>query len=348
MEKRIFGKLKNGKEASLFIFENKHGMKLAVTDFGAALVSLWVPDKSGKPQDVVLGYDSLQEYAETNDTFFGATIGRNANRIAKAYFTLNDEETHLTANEGVNSLHSGPDGYHLRQWEVKMIDEARNAIIFQLTSADGDQGFHGDLFMEAGYQLTDENEVIVTHTGLSNVDTVFNPTNHSYFNLNGHQNGTILNHRMQLNANFYTPVKDHQSIPTGEIKAVDWTPMDFTKEKKIGEEISSPYMQILYTKGYDHNFVLDKEKVEAAVVTGDQSDITMKVRTDLPGVQFYTGNFVKNKPGKEGAVYQQYAGFCLETQYFPDAVNQAAFDFPLLRKGELAEHTTIYQFHVEI
>lgn len=344
MEKRVFGRTKNDENALLFTFENKNGMKLEVSDFGATLVSLCVPDKYGRQQDVVLGYDSLKEYEETNDVYFGATIGRNANRIADARFTLNDEEIHLPANEETNSLHSGPDGYHLRQWKVKMIDEARNAIIFQLASPNGDQGFPGDLFIEAGYELTEDNEVIVTHTGLSTADTVFNPTNHSYFNLNGHNNGTILNHQMQMNAKYFTPVEDHRSIPTGEIKAVDWTPMDFTKGKGIGEEMSSSFMQLLYTRGYDHNFVLDREKSFASLVVGDQSGITMKVSTDLPGVQFYTGNFLKNKSGKEKAIYQQYAGFCLEAQYFPDAVNHDSFDSPIIRKGELAEHTTIYQF----
>ncbi|MGI6154833.1 MAG: aldose epimerase family protein, partial [Enterococcus lemanii] len=232
----------------------------------------------------------------------------------------------------------------LRKWDVKAIDETKNQITFVLTSPDLDQGFPGELQMEATYQLSEDNCLSVTYQGKTNQKTIFNPTNHSYFNLNGHDQGKVTRHVLQLNASQYTPVKDSKSIPTGELATVANTPMDFTQPKEIGQEIEADFEQLIYTKGYDHNYALNPNQPIQARLVGDQSGITMEMTTDLPGVQLYTGNFLANHPGKGGITYPFRSGVCLESQYFPNAINEPSFDSPLLAAGEEKVTTTTYRF----
>ncbi|EOH97673.1 aldose epimerase family protein [Enterococcus pallens] len=350
MEKRFFGSLPNGETAYLFDFENTSGMKMTVSNLGATLINLWVPDKQGHLRDVVLGYDNSEQYLNNTKTFFGATIGRNANRIANSAFDLAGERHQLAKNEGENNLHSGPNGFQLRLWQVKTIDEAANKIIFELNSPAGDQGFPGTLICSVAYQLKVDNSLSITFSGEADETTVFNPTNHSYFNLNGHDSGSILNHELQLNAKEYTPVLNSDSIPTGEIVTVKDTPFDFTQKKKIGAEIDAACQQLEFTGGYDHNFVLDKPAEtlgEAGILTGDSSGISMAVSTDLPGIQFYSGNFVDNERGKQNVYYQSRSGVCLETQYFPNAVKEPNFAAPILPADTPISYQTSFRFFLE-
>lgn len=343
MKQEKFGVAETGEEVFLYTFENKQGMKMTVSNIGAILRNLWVADKDGQLQDVVFGFDTLEEYEANDDLYLGATIGRNANRIDQARFELNGKEYQLAQNDGMNNLHSGKEGYQLRVWEVKAIDEAQNSITFSLNSPDGDQGYPGDLKLEVTYQLNEEG-ILIKYVGTSCEDTVFNPTNHSYFNLNGHQSGNILAHHLQMDASQFTPMIDSQSIPTGEILPVQDTPMDFTTGKTIGQDIEEDYEQLVFAKGYDHNFVLDTKSEVFATLTGDQSGIVMKTATDLPGVQLYTGNFIVESQGKESSVYKYRGGMCLETQYFPNAINEANFVTPLLEKNKTFETWTTYTF----
>lgn len=350
MQKEFFGELADGQSASLYTFENSNGLEMTVSDLGATLVKVLVPDKNGVKRDVVLGWDDTAGYLNGPATYFGATVGRSANRTEHAQFELNGTTHHLTPNERQNNLHSGPNGYQLRLWQMKNIDEEQNAITFQLISPDGDQGYPGQLDLSVTYQLTADNAILITYEGLSEQDTVFNLTNHSYFNLAGHDSGTILDHELQIQASHFTPVEDEKSIPTGEIRTVSGTPMDFLTTKPIGQDIDADYDQLVFTGGYDHNYVLDKTAdtlTQFATATSKESGITMKVSTDLPGVQFYAGNFIEDVLGKDDVTYQKRSGFCLETQYFPNAINELAFTSPILEAGKKLTTQTSYQFLVE-
>lgn len=347
MEKKQLGILPDGRNAMLYTFSNDNGMEMTVSDLGAVLVSLSVPDKDGVKRDVVLGYDNLDAYLNNTNTYLGATVGRSANRIAGACFEINGKEYQMTKNEGNNNLHSGPDGYQIRLWETQELLAEKNGITFILESPAMDQGFPGRLIMKTTYLLTKNNEVKIIYEGISDEDTVFNPTNHSYFNLNGHTGGTVLEHVLKLNAQYYTPVSDSTAIPTGEIAQVEGTPMNFRTGKTIGADIEAEFEQLLFTGGFDHNYVLDKKTEElgfAAEVKSNESGIWMKVYTDLPGIQFYAGNFIKNEKGKNKAVYEKRNGFCLETQYFPNSINTKEFASPILKAGKEGRVETIYQF----
>lgn len=344
MKKELFGLAKDGQEIYLYTFENLQGMKMTVSNIGAELINLWVPDKEGVLRDVVLGFDSVAGYEGNDDSYLGATVGRSANRLANARFELSGKTYTLATNDGENNLHSGPNGYQIRIWEEKEIDLENNKITFSLISPDGDQGYPGELKLSVTYQLT-ENAVSIRYQGISDQETLFNPTNHSYFNLNGHQSGSILNHQLKLAASHFTPMKDSHSIPTGEIQSVEGTPMDFREGKLIGTEIETDYDQLLYASGYDHNFVLDNP-ADFAELIGDESKIVMKAATNLPGVQFYSGNYLNEASGKAGMNYEKRAGLCLETQYFPNAVNEPNFKTPLLEKDQLIEYWTTYSFSI--
>lgn len=346
VKKETFGCTQAGKEISLYTLTNSQGIRLTVSDFGAVITHLLVPDKTGISRDVVLGFDSLEAYEKNDAIYLGAMIGRNANRIAGARFELANQEYQLVQNDGENNLHSGPNGYHMRPWEVKEMDETLNKITFILHSLDGDQGYPGELTLEVSYQLQ-ENGVAITYQAKSNETTIFNPTNHSYFNLNGHDAGSILNHRLQLFASGYTPMKPIGSIPTGAIEPVETTPFDFRNEKEIGREIAEVNDQLRYAKGYDHNFVLDNPEEMAAKLIGDQSGIVMNVTTNMPGVQLYTGNFISPTLGKNGVTYDFREGVCLETQYFPNAINETNFISPILERNQPVTYWTTYSFATE-
>ena len=349
--KKPFGKSPDNREVFLYEIKNANGMSIGVSDFGATLVNILVPDRDGKMLDVALGYDSAEGYYD-NSCHFGAVIGRNGNRIGGARFTLNGKEYQLAVNDNKNNLHSGPDWYRTRIWEVKAVDEEKNSVVFVLSSPDMDQGFPGNFRTEVTYTLTDENEVQIHYEGEADQDTIVNMTNHSYFNLAGHEAGSeaLLEHKIQILAPEYTPVSDSEAIPTGEIAPVEGTPMDFREPKKIGQDLEADFEQLKFGGGYDHNYALTREKGsmrKAAVAEYEKSGIVMEVYTDLPGMQFYIGNFIDNEKGKNGCVYQKRGGFCMETQYYPDACNQASFQSSVLKAGEKYDTTTVYKFSVK-
>lgn len=346
VEKVNFGTAKDGREVSAYILRNSRGMKVKISSMGAAVVSIEMRDFAGEKRDVVLGYDDASGYEE-NGNFFGAAVGRGANRTEGAQFTIDGTTYHLDQNEGGNNLHSGPDSYAFRLWECTEVTE--DSVSLHLDSPDGDQGYPGNLSITVTYTLTDENELKMHYEGDCDQTTIVNMTNHTYFNLNGHNCGSVRRHWVRILASGFTPVKETGSIPTGEIWEVAGTPMDFTKGKVIGEELAADYHQMKLVGGYDHNYVIDgwdRTLRKIAEAEGEQSGITMKVYTDLPGVQFYTANSLEGTRGKKNMIYHDNAGFCLETQYFPNSANQEGFPAPILEKGERYDTTTIYQFGV--
>lgn len=343
INKRSFGSTPDGTEIFLYTLENSRGMKAEVMNYGAILVNLLVPDQDGITEDVVLGYDKLEDYYE-NKPNLGATIGPNANRIGGACFTLEGVRYELDANDGPNNLHShAMKGYHKRVWEVT---EGDASISFYLEQADGDLGFPGNKKITVTYTLTEENELKIHYHGESDKNTVINLTNHTYFNLNGHKAGEITDHILTLEASAYTPVVEG-AIPTGEIAQVKGTPMDFTSPRRIGADIDADFEQLKLTGGYDHNWVLDGEAGtlrQFAAVTDADGKRTMKAYTDLPGVQFYAGNFITRHPGKEGATYDFRHGFCLETQYYPNTINEPSFPSAVFGPDRAFDSTTVYRF----
>lgn len=345
VERQNFGKTKDGQKISLYTVTNNQGMVMKVTDFGAILVSVLVKDKDGEYKDVVLGYDHGEDY-QVNAPHFGSTIGRNGNRIDQAAFVLNGKKIQLTPNENGNNLHSGPDGFEFMMWDASPFE---NGVAFHHTSPDGEQGFPGNFEITVTYTLTEDNSVDIHYEGTCDQDTVANMTNHSYFNLGGDDSGLVYDQIVQLHASYYTPVIDSKSIPTGEIAPVAGTPMDFTAPKAIGKEIDADFEQLKLTGGYDHNFVLDKEEGKMdwmAKVYCEKTDIHLEAFTDCPAVQFYTGNFIESEQGKNGVVYEKRTGFCLESQYCPNAVNDAHFAQPFLKAGEKYDTRTVFKFYL--
>lgn len=343
--KRSFGVTSKGQqEATLYILENSRGMKAEVTNYGAILVNLFVPDKAGRIADVVLGFDNVNGY-EANPSFFGATIGPSANRIAGAKFAIDGTEYALDVNDGENNLHSHVElGYHKLLWDVTA--EGDNSITFTIRDQDGYMGFPGNKELSLTYTLDEENGLTLSYHGKSDKKTIINPTNHSYFNLEGHDAGSIEGHIMQMNASAYTPVVAG-AIPTGEIAAVAGGPMDFSAAKPIGKEINTETEQLLLTGGYDHNWVVDGwdgSLRKIATVTAPKSGRVMHTYTDLPGVQFYAGNFIVQQQGKGGAVYEKRSGLCLETQYFPNTINTPAFPSCVFGAGKEYKSKTVYRF----
>nr|WP_325183484.1 aldose epimerase family protein [uncultured Oscillibacter sp.] len=315
-----------------------------VLTYGGTLQSLRVPDRDGKPVDVLLGFDSLEPYL-THDKFLGALVGRYANRIGAARFTLNGKAYPLAANDnGVNHLHGGLDGFNRRVWTVESASE--NRLLLSLFSPDGDQGYPGNLTVQVTYTLTAEG-LTIDYRAESGRDTVCNLTNHAYFNLSGHDSGPVLDQTIQIPADRYTPT-DPLSIPTGEIAPVEGTPMDLRTPAPIGARIGEDFPQLLQAGGYDHNWIpngqpgaLRTAARAASAVTG----VSMEVLSTLPGIQFYTGNYLDGCPaGKGGAPYARRWGFCLETQFYPDSPNQPGFPSCVLRPGETYAHTTVFRF----
>lgn len=341
--KELFGTAQNGEKIYRYFIENTKGMKAGVINYGAILVNLYVPDKDGSTEDVVLGYDTLEPYFE-NGNCFGATIGPNANRIGNASFVLDGQKYQLDVNDGVNNLHSHADlGYHKRVWNA---EEGENSVTFSLEDEDGCMGFPGNKKISVTYTVTEENELKIHYLGSSDKNTIINMTNHSYFNLAGHKAGKIHDHRLQMNASCYTPVVAG-AIPTGEIAPVKGTPLDFCTEKKVGADIAEDFEQLKMVKGYDHNWVIDGADgslKEIATVTEDTTGRVMKVFTDLPGVQLYAGNCIGEHTGKEGALYGPRGGLCLETQYYPDTANKPKFPSAVFGPDRKYDTTTVYQF----
>lgn len=334
-----------GLGAKLYELENQNKMRVKVSDYGATLVSLLVPDKQGELKDVVLGYENAEGYRD-GTVFLGAVVGRNANRLGGASFTIGEKVYSLEKNDHENNLHSGPDYYSKRMWDVKRTDN--QSITFGLHSPDKDQGYPGNADIEVTYTLTDENTLEIYYYAKADQDTVWNMTNHSYFNLNGHYAGAIGGHCVKIEADAYTRA-DEESIPTGEIMDTAGTPMDFGEMKAIGRDIEVDYEALNLGGGYDHNYVLKKGGTfgKAAEAVGDISQIKMEVYTDLPGMQFYTGNFIEEENGKENALYKRRSGVCFETQYFPDAVNKLQFESPVVKAGESYQTKTVFRFGIE-
>ena len=341
--KEKFGTARNGKEVYAFTISNANGMQAKIINFGAILVSLLVPDKDGKPEDVVLGYDSLEEYYG-NGSFFGATIGPSANRIGGASFEINGKAYQIDVNDGPNNLHSHMEnGYHKQVWDAV---EGDNSVTLTLEGKDGEMGFPGNKKITMVYSLSEDNALKLSYHVSADADTIVNLTNHTYFNLAGHKAGKIEDHLLQLHAGNYTPVVPG-AIPTGEIQPVAGTPMDFTKAKAIGQDINADFEQLKLTLGYDHNFVIDGADgslKEIAVAEDPKSGRKMKVFTTLPGVQFYAGNCIGEDIGKDNTPYGPRKGFCLETQYYPDNIHHPNFPQSVFGPGRDYESVTVYQF----
>lgn len=344
---RKFGVLDNGEQTHIYQLKNASGAYAEVCDFGALIISICVPDKDGKLVDVALGYDNLDAY-KVNGCFFGAAIGRSGNRIDGASFEINGKKYQLAQNENENNLHSGPDGYEKCLWQEKNTDGVANSVTFGRLSPDGEQGYPGNFEIEITYTFTEENELIIAYKGVSDQDTIANLTNHSYFNLNGEASGSAMGQILTLHADYYTPVKDGKAIPTGEKAEVAGTPMDFRTAKVIGKDIEADFEQLKFTGGFDHNYCTNDYQPgvvrEIAEATSEESGITMKVFSDLPCVQFYAGNFIKEHTGKNGVTYAKRHAFCLETQFAPDAIHQPAFESPILKAGETYSTVTSYKF----
>ena len=325
-------------ELKNYLLENEY-LKLEVLNVGCAIHRLWVKDASGQFRDAVLGYESMEDYLKNSNTYFGVVVGRNANRIAHAQVEIEGKNYQLEANEGENTLHSGLHGFHERIWQVEK--QSPTAITFVLHSPHLDQGFPGNLDMKVTYQLN-ENQMTITYEGESDATTIFNPTNHAYFNLNGHNSGDIEGHQLQISAQTITSIMKDTLIPTGEFMPVIATSFDFNQRKTVKQALSQTHEQLTFAGGIDHNFVLDQSAIIRLL--GDESGIELSVCTDLPGVQVYTGNFIENESGKDDIIYQKHAGICLETQFFPDTPHNAQFTTSLIDAHTPTKHWTSYTF----
>ena len=336
--KRDFGTLPDGTVASLYTLTGG-GLTATVTDYGAHLVSLMVPDKNGTVADVVLGFDDANGYRTGNGGYLGATVGRNANRIKDSSFVLGDTKVRLTPNEGRNNLHSGADGFHLRMWQVLLCSD--HSITLYLRSPKGDQGFPGNADIYVTYSLEPDGALRIRYDGLCDQDTVFNMTNHSYFNLAGHQTGdTAMAQELIIPGRFFNP-DDAENIPTGELRNVEGTPMDFRCPKAIGRDINTPYEPLELQGGYDHNWEVFCNP--CAILRDPDSGREMAVSTDCPGIQFYAGNFL-NETGKGGTSYGFRQGVALETQFYPDSVHHPEWPQPFVKAGQHYRSETTYKF----
>ena len=341
-----FGKMPDGTPVDAYVLKNAHGMEAHILTYGGAVASLTAPDRKGAFADVVLGMDTLDGYVHQT-LFFGALIGRYGNRIAHGQFTLDGKTCTLPKNDGPNTLHGGPQGFNKKVWKARIVSGASPAIELTYVSQDGEEGFPGALSAKVTYTLTDHNELRIEYWATTDKPTVVNLTNHSYFNLAGAGSGSILNHEVTILADRFTPV-DSTLIPTGELRPVKGTPFDFTKSTAIGARIEQKDQQLVYGKGYDHNWVVNRTAagvVKAAEVYEPTSGRVLEVLTAEPGLQFYTGNFLDGAvKGKGGIAYGRRDAFCMETQHFPDSPNHAAFPSTTLLPGATYHTTTVYRF----
>ncbi|MFA9462864.1 MAG: aldose epimerase family protein [Velocimicrobium sp.] len=350
IQKRNFGKTKDGKNVTSYILKNANGMEAEFIDYGARLVRLCVPDAKGKFNDVVLGFDNIAAY-EKSDTYYGAFIGRCANRIGGATYVLNDKTYPLDKNDGENTLHSGFVGYDKMMYEVETFEEEGEVSIeCSRLSKHMEQGFPGNLDLTVSYTLSADNALVIEYFAVSDQDTLVNLTNHSYFNLSGHNKGDILNHKLKVDANKFA-ITTEDLIPTGEFRDVEGTPMDFRDWRRLGQDIDADYLPLKIAGGYDHHFVFQTEEKEIRLVLealDETSGRYMEVYTDLPGCQIYTGNFIGGKlVGKEGCTYQKRAGFCVETQSVPDSIHLDNVSNCILKAGEEFDTTTVYKFGIK-
>ncbi len=344
---KSFGKTARGEEATLYTVTNNNGMKVSFTDFGAHIVSIIVPDAQGNAVDVNLGFETLKGY-EVNSPGFGAFIGRHANRIGGAKFEINGKTYELEKNDGNNNLHGGSNGYNKLMYETEIYEDDDIASVeFSRLSPHMEQGFPGNLDITITYSLTEANELVIEYLAVSDRDTIVNLTNHAYFNLAGHNSGSVLDHKLWIKANQFT-LTTPDLIPTGELADVAGTPMDFRSFKTIGQDINADYEPLKMAGGYDHNYVLDingTEVEKVAELIDEKSGRRMEVFTDLPGMQLYTGNFLTpTKNNKDNAEYNKRYGVCFETQYYPNSCNISTFPSCLLKAGKEFDSVTIYKF----
>lgn len=351
LEKKLFGKLADGREVDEYTLANANGLEVKVINYGATVVSIDAPDRNGKFSDVVLGYDNLEGYV-ADKAYFGAIVGRYGNRIAKGKFFLDGKEYQLSVNNNGNQLHGGKEGFNKKVWTVVDAEKTKLGPSLTLTyvSKDGEEGFPGTVKLTVNYYLSNKNELWINYAGTTDKPTILNPTHHSYFNLSGDPNKTILDDEVWIDADKFTPV-NKDLITTGTFTDVKNTPMDFTKPTKVGLHINDNYEQLNLGRGYDHNFVLNKHHQlipKIASVFDSSSGRFMEMWTDQPGVQFYTGNFLDGTvAGKSGIKYQFRTGLCLEAQHFPDSPNKPNFPSVVLRPGQVYKQTTIYKFSVK-
>lgn len=339
----------DGKKTDLYILKNQNGYEVAVTNYGGSLVAIMVPDKDGQVANVIQGHDNIQDAIDSPEPFLSTLVGRYGNRIAKGKFTLEGKEYSLSINNGPNHLHGGPTGFHARVWDAEQLSE--NSLKLHYLSADGEEGFPGNLDMTVVYTFTDENELVIDYTGTTDKTTVVNMTNHGFFSLTGIANPTptIEDLECEINADYYVPIDD-TSIPTGEIESVKGTPFDFTTPHAVGERIDADHIQTKRGAGYDHCFILNKkqpgELTFAARVVEPKSGRMMEVYTTEPGVQVYTDNWADGYKGQHGATFPRRSAICFEAQHFPDSPNHPYFPSVVLKPGEVYTQKTIYKFGV--
>jgi aldose 1-epimerase len=344
ISEEAFKKVHQGKQTGLFTLKNKNGMVAQITNYGAIIVSIYVPDRNGNLADIVQGYDTIDEYILGNGPYQGAICGRCANRIARGKFRLEGKEYTLAVNNGPNHLHGGLTGFSKVVWDVA--GHTPEHVVLSYLSKDGEEGYPGNLRISVTYTLTDQNELRLDYLAVTDKSTVVNLASHSYFNMAGEGSGSIYDQELMINGAFFTPT-DETNIPTGEIMKVDGTPMDFRRSRKIGLYIDTDDQQLKFGAGYDHNFVLDHPAGEAglaAVAYDPASGRTMEIYTTQPGVQLYSANWINNEPGKGGKKYGRRWAFCLETQHFADAINKPHFPSTILNPGEEYKHTCVHRF----
>ena len=346
VKREFIGETKQETPIYGYNIKNSNGMEICVMNFGANIRNIFVPDKDGNKVDVVLGYEDYQRYFE-NPESFGALVGPVANRTAGAAFTIDGNEYHIEVNEGVNNLHShSQNGFQKCMWDTQ---ENEDGVTFTITAKDGELGFPGNRTMTVTYSLSENNELMIHYHATSDKKTIFNPTNHTYFNLSGHKSGTVLNHELKLNASNYTPARE-DSIPTGEIASVKGTPFDFLETKTIGKDIHSDNEQLHITGGYDHNFCIDDADGslrQFAILSSNDTGIKMHCSTTLPGFQLYSANFLKGVDGKDGAFYNIQDGICLETQCYPNSINTPGFPNTVFGPENDYDSVTVFQIETE-
>lgn len=337
----------NGKQTGLHTLRNTNGLTAQITNYGAIIVSIFVPDRQGNFADIVQGYDTIEEYINGNGPYMGAVVGRVANRIEKGKFLLDGREFTLAVNNGPNHLHGGITGFNKVVWDV--VKSSPSSVELAYTSPDGEEGYPGTLKVWITYTLTDQNELRLDYRSVTDKNSPVNLASHSYFNLSGEGSGNAMDHELRIFAKFYTPTDD-SNVPTGEILKVKGTPMDFTVAKKIGRDIDADFEQLKFGNGYDHNWVLEHPENKlgpAATAYDPKSGRVMEVLTTQPGVQLYTANWMDNEPGKGGKKYQKRWSFCLETQHFADSINKPHFPSVILHPGQEYRHSCVHRFGVK-